>query len=114
MISNFTILILTHFISDWFFQLDKWGAKKRKVLKYLFYHSIQYAIIFIPILYFLEINLLWTIWLFITHLALDNYKFIETWNKYIKRVKPQYNLPPWYTTVQDQILHIIVLIPIII
>lgn len=110
MLSNFTILILTHFVSDWFFQLDKWGVNKMTNFKYLLYHCIQYSILFLPVLYFLKINLLWSVWIFVTHLAIDNYKFVTFWNKYVKRIsKP---LPNWFPVVQDQIIHILVLIPV--
>ncbi len=113
MLSPFATLILVHFVSDWFFQLDKWGANKRKYFRYLFYHSVQYALIFLPFLYFMQINLLWFFYLFLTHLYLDSYHFIKVWNKYIKRVQKDSVLPPWYETVQDQTLHILVLIPLV-
>ena len=113
MISNFTALILTHFVSDWFFQLDKWGANKKNNFKYLLYHCIQYSILFLPIIYLLNLNMLWVFWLFATHLLIDDYKFVKFWNKHIKRVTPKSNLPPWYESVQDQILHILVLIPVV-
>lgn len=110
---GFGLLVLAHFISDWFFQLDKWGANKRKNFKYLIYHSIQYAVVFLPFLYFMKINLLWVFYLLLTHLYLDSYHFIQIWNKYIKRVGHDSVLPPWYETVQDQILHIICLLPLL-
>ena len=111
MINIFTILILTHFISDWFLQPSKWAKNKIKIFKYRFFHCIQYSILFIPVLYFLQINLLWVLWIFITHLYIDSYRFVKWWNKNITKS----NKPPlWFMIVQDQILHILVLIPVVI
>ena len=110
--SDFSILIITHLVSDWFFQIHNWAINKKKNFKYLLYHCIQYTILFIPALYLLGISQIWLIWIFITHLAIDNYWFVNTWNKYIKRAKTP--IPDWHLVVQDQILHVIVLVPIII
>ncbi len=110
MIDNFIILILTHFVSDWFFQPSKWALKKQSNLKYRFYHSIQYTVLFLPVFYFLNINFLWLFWIFFTHLYIDSYSFVKGWNKFIKGDK---NSPMWLQTVQDQILHILVLIPLL-
>ena len=110
MIEAFTILILAHFVSDWLFQPAKWAVKKHQNLKYRFFHSIQYIILFIIVLYFLNISLYWVIWIFFTHLFIDSYAFVRWWNRYIRGDK---NAPMWIQTIQDQILHIIVLIPIL-
>lgn len=111
MINNFIILILTHFVSDWFFQPAKWGNNKIKNFKPRLYHSIQYAVIFLPVLYFLNINLLWSLWLFMTHLIIDSYKFVNWWNKSIRGDKKS---PIWICTIQDQVIHVLLLIPLII
>jgi len=111
MMSTISILIITHFISDWFFQLDEWAIKKKTQFKYLLYHCIQYTMIFIPVFFFLKINFLWLIWIFLSHLLIDNYVFVNSWNKYVRRSK---KTPPDFVLVtQDQILHILALIPII-
>ncbi|MBW2976753.1 DUF3307 domain-containing protein [Candidatus Woesearchaeota archaeon] len=103
----FTILLLAHFVSDWFFQPDKWRETKIKIPKLRLFHCVQYSILFVPVLYFFEINLLWIIWIFITHLLIDDYRFVNWWNKNIRKAtKP---LPQWYPAVQDQILHILAL-----
>ena len=108
---QYTILVFTHFISDWFLQPAKWGRTKTKKFSSLLLHSIQYSILFIPIFLWLKISLLWVLFIFITHLAIDNYKFVRWWNKKIKgEPKP----PAWFETVQDQILHLLVLIIILI
>ncbi len=111
MITNFSILIMTHLVSDWFFQPDKWAKLKKTKIKYLILHSIQYTALFIPVFYVLEISMLWLIWLLGTHLLIDNYKFVTAWNKYIRRAKqtPQ----DWFLVAQDQILHVLAIIPII-
>ena len=105
------ILIITHFVSDWLFQPGKWAVKKTKSFKYRFLHVIQYTILFIPVFYFLEINPLWLIWVFSTHLFIDSYKFVEFWNKKIRNRGAE--TPNWVLITQDQILHVLVLIPLI-
>ena len=59
----------------------------------------------------MSISLYWGIWIFATHLAIDNRKFVIWWNKIIKQTK---NTPFWLTIMQDQILHLLALIPILI
>ena len=110
MIDNFIILILTHFVSDWFFQPTKWALNKVKVTKYRFFHCIQYLILFIPVLYFLKINLLWLFWIFLSHFFIDDYKILTWWSKSVhKEKKPLF----WLMIVRDQILHVLVLIPLV-
>jgi hypothetical protein len=110
MAEELLILIITHFVSDWLFQPERWAVKKEKIAKYRFFHSIQYIILFIPVLYILNISLLWLIWLFLTHFLLDDYKFVNWWNKHIKGNKGKI---VWLIIVEDQILHILALIPLI-
>jgi hypothetical protein len=107
---EFLILIIVHFVSDWLFQPGKWAIEKAKNVKYRFFHSVQYIVLFAPVLYLLNINLFWLAWIFLTHFFLDDYKFINWWNRNIKREK---NKISWLIMVEDQILHILVLIPLI-
>ena len=108
MISNFTILVLTHFISDIFIQPSSWAINKTKSFKPLLYHSLQYTALFVIPFYLLELNWLCLPLIFLTHLAIDSRKPLIWWNKVVKREK---NPPEWLVILQDQILHIIVLIP---
>ena len=110
MVEEILILIMTHFVSDWFFQPGKWAVEKAKNAKYRFFHSVQYIVLFVPVLYLLNINLLWLIWIFLTHFFLDDYKFVNWWNRNIKREKSKIS---WLIMVEDQILHILVLTPLI-
>lgn len=110
-IEIFIILILTHFASDWFFTLYRWSIRKRKNWKPRLYHSIQYALIFLPVLLILKLNFLWLFYLFITHFIIDSYKIVENWNK-IQCFKEKAKMPLYMQIVQDQILHILLLIPI--
>ena len=112
MLSNLTILILFHFVSDFFFQPGKWGENKIKHFKPRFFHAIQYSIVFLPVLYFLRLNMLWVLWIFVTHLLIDSYKFVNWWNIRIRKTTKE--VPGWFLVVQDQILHILVLLPIVI
>jgi len=109
MINNFMVLILTHLVSDWFFQPTKWALGKHKSLKYRFYHCVQYSLLFLPILYLLELNLLWFFWIFATHLLIDSYVIVRWWGRILGDKKS----PMWLQTVRDQILHILVLLPIV-
>ena len=111
MIENFTILTLTHFVSGWFFQPEEWALKKRENAKPRLFHCIQYTILFIPILYLLKLNFIWLGWIFLTHFFIDDYKFINWWNRKLKKEK---KTPEWMKIVQDQTLHLLVLVPIVI
>lgn len=104
------ILIITHFVSDWLFQPAKWAIEKIKNVNYKIFHCVQYTILFLPVLYFLKINLLWLIWIFLTHFFIEDHRLINWWNKNIKGEKSNIL---WLTIVEDQILHIISLIPLI-
>lgn len=104
---QYTILIFVHFVSDWFLQPPKWAAMKTKKFIPLFLHSIQYSLVFVPVFILLKINLLWLLLLFFSHLAIDNYKFIEWWNKKVMKRSEMLTL---IAIVQDQVLHFLVLI----
>lgn len=105
MINQITVLVLLHFISDFLLQPGNWAAKKLKFFRPLLFHSIQYAIPFLVAFYFLGINMLWTLLIFGSHLAIDNKKFLLWWNRVVKRD----NVPEWVMMVQDQVLHLIVI-----
>jgi hypothetical protein len=104
------ILIITHFVSDWFFQPAKWAVSKGNNAKHRLFHSLQYAIVFAPVLYLLGINLLWLIWIFLNHFIIDDYKIVNWWNVHIKKEKTKIS---WLIMVEDQILHILMLVPLI-
>jgi hypothetical protein len=104
-------LIITHLVSDWLFQPAKWAVKKIKIFKYRFLHSLQYILLFIPVLYLLNISLFWLIWIFATHLFIDSYKFVNFWNNKIR--SRGLETPRGIIIVQDQILHLVVLIPVV-
>ncbi len=110
MADELLILIITHFVSDWFLQPAKWAVNKVKFFKYRLLHSIQYTLLFVPVLYLLNINLLWLIWIFATHLFIDSYKFVNWWNLKVKGEKAKLR---WIIVTEDQILHILVLVPLI-
>ena len=113
----FIILVLTHFVSDWMMQPTAWGSTKIKNWKTRFLHSIQYSIIFLPVFYFLSISLYWGFYLFITHFIIDSYIPVTFWNKHIrnainKRKIKKGEPPVFITIVEDQIIHILLLIPL--
>jgi len=114
----FIILVLTHFVSDYFFQPTYWGMNKIRKFSARLLHSIQYALIFLPVFYFLHINFLWLIYLFATHFIVDTYIPVQLWNKYIRNAVKRKSLPKnepprSVIIVEDQIIHILLLIPLI-
>ncbi len=111
MVDELLVLIITHFVSDWLFQPGKWAVEKVKVFKYRFFHTIQYTILFVPVLYLLNINLIWLAWIFLTHLLIDSYKPLTFWNNKIRARGIE--TPKWVIITQDQILHIVTLVPLI-
>lgn len=104
-------LIITHLVSDFLFQPGKWGSQKIKQFKYRLLHSLQYSLLFLVAFYFMKINLLWTIWIFVAHLFVDSYKLVTFWNNKIR--SRGIETPHWMIITQDQILHVLSLIPII-
>jgi hypothetical protein len=115
----FIILVLTHFVSDYFFQPTYWGMNKPKgeISKWAFFHSIQYALIFLPVLFFLNLSLYWGFYIFATHFVVDTYIPTKLWNKYIRNAIgkskiPKNEPPASIEVVQDQLLHMLALIPL--
>jgi len=103
-------LIITHFVSDWLFQPAEWAVSKATNAKHRIFHSLQYALFFVPVLWLLQINLLWIFWIILTHFLIDDYNFVNWWNVHVKKEKKKIL---WLNMVEDQILHILVLIPLI-
>jgi hypothetical protein len=118
---TFIILILAHFISDYFFHPTWWGMQNHSGMKSWrpnLFHSIQYAVIFLPVFYFLHINMLWALYLVATHFVIDTYIPLRLWNKHIrnainKRKIPKNEPPASVWHVEDQIIHILLLIPLL-
>jgi|WetSurMetagenome_2_1015567.scaffolds.fasta_scaffold124730_2 hypothetical protein len=104
------ILIITHFVSDWLFQPAKWAISKSSNAKHRLFHSLQYTVLFVPVLCLLDISLFWIVWIFLTHFFIDDYKLVNWWNFHVKKEK---NKIPWLNMVEDQILHILILVPLI-
>ena len=107
MLTNFEVLLLTHFVSDWFLQPGKWAERKTKEFKPLLYHSFQYSALFVPVFCLLGMSPWWTVPVFFTHILIDNYKFVNWFNNRIRGVSDK--MPPWVPTVMDQILHVLVI-----
>ena len=113
MIDTFLILILTHFVSDWMFQPTEWALKKRENEKHRMLHSIQYALVFLPVLYFLNISLLWVVYLSATHFVVDSYIPVTLWHKYYHTMFSKAKAPLFVSIVDDQIIHILLLLPLV-
>jgi Protein of unknown function (DUF3307) len=111
MLTNFEILVLTHFVSDWFLQPGNWAENKTKQFKPRLYHCIQYSALFIPVFCLLKMSLWWTVPVFITHILIDDYRFVNWVNRKVRGVSDK--MPQWVPTVMDQILHVLVLAAIV-
>ena len=108
----FEALFLTHFIADWLFQTQWEALNKSKQFLPLFIHSLCYTLLFIPVLYFYQLNVYSLLLLFATHLILDNRKFENWWIKVIKQTRKENigeNLWLILTIVVDQVFHLLVL-----
>jgi hypothetical protein len=108
MIGDMSILVLIHFVSDFFFQPGSWAKDKIHHFKPLLYHSIQYTIPFLIAFYFMDISLLWGLLIFASHFIIDNRQILNWWN----RVRGEKNCPEWIILVQDQALHLVIIIAI--
>lgn len=106
MVTDFAILVMIHFVSDFFLQPSSWAIKKVGNFKYTFYHSVQYTIPFLIAFYFMSISFWWILLIFGSHLAIDGRQFLRWYNK---RVNGDKNCPFWVMIVQDQVLHVLVL-----
>ena len=65
----------------------------------------------------LNISLLWTFYLAITHMIGDSFIPLNLWNKYYRNALKRKSLskgePPFFVqAVEDQIIHILLLIPL--
>ena len=117
--SNLTIFeafLITHLIVDFIFQ-GAWEARnKGKKLAPLLVHSFIYSIGFIPVFYFFQVNYLWLILLFVSHIIIDNQKFVLWILETAKGFKRERTEEPLWILLRigvDQTLHLIILLIII-
>jgi hypothetical protein len=103
MAADLSILIVLHFVSDFFFQPGSWARGKIHHFKPLLYHSIQYTIPFLIAFYFMKISLWWSLLIFGVHMAIDNRKLLDWWNE----LRHEKDCPGWIEMIQDQAIHII-------
>ena len=102
--------LVAHFVADYLFQTDKQAIEKADNSNYLIKHSIIYSCIVNGFL-FLVLNYLSVSTfciLLISHMVLDNRKFIVFWCKFIKRVKCIEKLDRLVLSNVDQTFHILV------
>lgn len=97
---------LIHFMADLL-------SHKKKEGKFIFLHCFLYAISFIPLFWWTNVNLLWLLLLFFSHLIIDFLgmqllRFVDIMTKETGKLKES-SLAPIALGV-DQVLHLIMLI----
>jgi len=110
----FIILVLTHFISDWIFQPTAWALTKEKNWKPRILHGLQYALVFLPVLMYLKISLWWMVYLAATHFIVDSRDIVNLWHKHYTNRLSKDRAPFFVSIVDDQIIHILLLLPLVI
>jgi len=83
-VTIFESLLITHFVMDWIFQTSWEALQKDKKWLPLFVHCFVYSVGFIPAFWYFNVNFIWLILIFVSHIILDRRKF-EFW--VLKRVK---------------------------
>jgi len=113
----FEAMLTTHFVMDWIFQ-RKWEEmnKDRKWIP-LIVHCLIYTFGFIFVFWWYEINFLWLVLIFFSHLVLDRKKFVywilEKMKDMKKEETPEF-LWQMFLIGTDQILHFIVLAAVVV
>jgi len=108
----FEAMLVTHFVMDWIFQ-TKWEAfgKSRSWIP-LVVHCLIYTVGFIPIFFFWKVSFVWLIFIFLTHLVLDQRK-VEFWImdkiKAMKKEDTPETVFGFMLVGVDQSLHLVVL-----
>jgi hypothetical protein len=85
----FEALFITHFVMDWVFQTEWEAMNKSKKWSALCVHCFIYTIGFIPVFFVYEVNFLWLVFIFISHIILDQRKFLMWWMEKVKRFNVQ-------------------------
>lgn len=109
-IKLFIVLFIGHKIGDFLFPTERQATNKSKELVPLLSHSTVYTFIVLGLAYVFTgfFNWLAIIVLFISHLILDNRKFLNWWAKHIKGVT-DYNELNVVVMRIDQAFHYIIL-----
>ena len=113
----FEIFFIVHLIMDFIFQRHRKAPNKYMELRDLIVHCSIYTIGFIPVFWFLNVNLLWLVVIFASHFIIDQNSII-LWIlekfKGIKKEKTSESLWILLLIGVDQMLHASVLVLIII
>ena len=112
----FEVLLITHLIMDFIFQRGWEAARKHGELTPLIIHCFIYTIGFIPAFWFFEINFLWLILIFASHVIIDQQWFLLWFLEKFKGFKKEkFSETLWILLLVgvDQILHAAVLVFII-
>ena len=106
MISFFWALVLTHLVGDFLLQHEKHALEKSSSFSSLLAHCSVYSVLFAPVLFVYGASLWWLAWIFGTHLAVDNGRFVRWWSRVVNGNEQP---PFWLLVVRDQVLHLLVL-----
>ncbi len=113
----FEAFLITHFVMDWIFQWNWEAMKKSKEWLPLFFHCTVYTAGFIPAFIFFNVNFLWLLLIFVSHVILDK-RSLEFWIlEKFKGVKKDDVGEPIFTILLigiDQTLHLAILTLIVI
>lgn len=112
----FEMLVLAHLVGDWILQTEHQAMHKMNGPFFnepLCSHCLVYTLCFIPIFWLMQINWLWLLLIFWSHMFLDRRWPVIWWIKHVKRTSDETikNLF-WLVIAVDQIMHILILVPI--
>lgn len=109
MIPVYWALVLAHLVGDFLLQQERHALTKHSDLRSLVIHCAQYTATFIPVLFVYGLSIWWALWIFLLHVAVDNGKFVQWWSIHVTgQKKPDF----WLLVVRDQVLHLLVLVPV--
>lgn len=112
----FEVLLIIHLIMDFILQRGWEASKKHNEWLPLIFHCFIYTIGFIPGFWFFEINFLWLLLIFISHIIIDQQGFLLWFLEKFKGFKKEkFSEAIWIFLLVgvDQILHASVLVFII-
>lgn len=95
---------LTHFIADFI-------THRRKKGRFILLHCFLYALLFLPLFWWMEVSFLWLILIFASHLAIDSQQgFLLTTCEKILQEKDKIDIPfDFIVAGLDHVLHLSVI-----
>lgn len=113
----FEAFLITHLVIDWIFQTKWESSNKATQTLPLIIHCFIYTAGFIPAFLFFKINLLWLLFIFVSHIVIDRRNLVtwllEDFRGFKKEKTPELLYLILWVGV-DQTLHLLVLALIVI